>query len=190
MQLANIFLLVASALASLSAAKNSVHFINQDSTTRIVVFTSQEDLKMPKIPNLVIKGFKTADTIFPTGWIGNWYSYNNGTENIPGMLGEVRFNGWNDLVFFDVSAIVNPADTEGVKRMYPVGKNPVHKSTPVSGCQTDGLVCATRYNAPDDIATMSTLSTALVCTLGNPPVAARRRDVKVYPRSFLTGESS
>lgn len=187
MQFLNTILPAAVALASLASAANSVAFINQDQTVRNVVFTSESDLDVAQIPTLVINGSQTVNQTFPTGWIGNFYSYNQGSENVPGMLGEVRFDGWNGLVFFDVSAIVNATDTDGVKQMYPQGSSPSSLSTPVSGCNTVGVKCLNQYNSWDDVATQSTQSSNLVCLLGNLATTTRRRHVEVYPRSYVTG---
>jgi len=188
MQFMNTILFAATALASLATAANTVQFVNQDNTVRHIVFTAQDVSEATKIDDLVVTGLGTADQVFPTGWIGNWYSYNEGQHHELGMLGEVRFDGWNGLVYFDVSAIVNSTDTEGVKMLYPKGQSPASSSTAVSGCQT--AICANRYNVWDDVATKSTTSTELVCLLGNLATPERRRSAKVYPRSFVTGESS
>ena len=188
MQFINTILFAATALASLASAHNTVDFINQDNTIRHIVFTSQEDTGAAKIQDLIVPGLGTASQTFPTGWIGNWFSYNEGQKHDLGMLGEVRFDGWDGLVFFDVSAIVNASDNDGVKVLYPKGLNPAHSSTPVSGCQTP--ICANRYNNWDDVATKATKITDLVCLIGNLATTERRRDAKVYPRSFITGESS
>ncbi|KAH8591169.1 hypothetical protein B0O99DRAFT_520215 [Bisporella sp. PMI_857] len=188
MQFVNTLLLAATALASVAAAANTVQFINQDSTTRHIVFTSQEDIAADKIENLVIGGLETKNQTFPTGWIGNWYSYNEGQYHELGMLGEVRFDGWNGLVFFDVSAIVNSTDTEGVKILYPQGENPNYKSATVSGCQTD--ICTNRYNVWNDVATKATLNSNLVCLIGNLATTERKRGAKVYPRDYVLGKES
>lgn len=177
------------ALASLVAA-NSVHFVNQDNTERTIVFTAQEP--MAKIPSIVIPPGGSGDATFPQGWIGNWYSVSKGKKDVPGMLGEVRFNGWNGHTYFDVSAIVDPNDHDGVKIITP--KN---FETPYSGCQT--FPCANAYNVWDDIATLSTPDTDLICLLGNLPGQQRRsiaRSVKEFvnlkahtrwARDLLTG---
>ena len=188
MQFINTILFAATALASVATAANTVQFVNQDNTIRHIVFTAQEDTGAAKIDDLIVSGSGTADQTFPTGWIGNWYSYNEGQKHDLGMLGEVRFDGWNGLVYFDVSAIVNSSDTEGVKMLYPQGQSPSSSSTPVSGCQT--AICANRYNVWDDVATKATKSTNLVCLIGNLANPERRRQAQVYPRSFVTGESS
>jgi hypothetical protein len=160
-------LFAATALFSLAAAINTVEFVNQDTTTRHIVFTAQEGLA--PIETLVLHGLKTRNVTFPDAWIGNWYSYNQGAANVPGMLGEVRWNGFAGANYFDVSAIVNPDDTEGVKMIFPKNRN-----EPLSGCQT--FPCANAYNQPDDVATLSTDDLTLVCLVGN--LSNQRRRVR------------
>jgi len=167
-------LFAATALFTLASA-NTVEFINQDSTTRNIVFTAQ--IGLPTIDTVVLEGLSTANVTFPDSWIGNWFSYNEGSANVPGMLGEVRWNGYAGANYFDVSAIVNPTDTEGVKMIFPKNSN-----EPLSGCQT--FPCSNAYNQPNDIATLSTTDDTLVCLLGNLN-NARRRSLARMPREFI-----
>jgi len=167
-------LFAATALFSLASA-NTVEFINQDSTTRNVIFTPQGGLEA--IETIVLEGHETANVTFPNSWIGNWYSYNKGSSNVPGMLGEVRWNGYAGANYFDVSAIVNPSDTEGVKMIFPKNSN-----EPLSGCQT--FPCSNAYNLPNDIATLSTTDETLVCLLGTLS-SQRRRSLARMPREFI-----
>lgn len=157
--------------AASALALNAVHFVNQDDTERTIIFTAQVPLQ--KIPALVIPGQGTAMATFPDEWIGNWYSVSAGKTDVPGMLGEVRFGGFAGHTYFDVSAIVNPQDTEGVKMVMP--KN---HDLPVSGCQS--FPCSNAYNKWDDIATLSTEDTELICLLGNLN-NQRRRSVARMP---------
>jgi hypothetical protein len=178
MQFLSTILFAATALASLATAQqNIVHFLNQDSTTRTIVWTAQAGLE--EIPDLVIKGHKTASQTLPEGWTGNCYSVSEGAPNVPGMLAEFRFNGYAGANYFDVSAIVNPDDTQGVKMVFPKNSN-----TPVSGCQT--FPCANAYNQPDDIATLSTPDNELVCLIGNLSNERRRGLVAKMSREFVT----
>jgi hypothetical protein len=174
MQFTSTALFAAAALASVVAA-NSVHFVNQDNTERTIIFTPQRPLA--EIPSIVIPGMGTGEATFPDEWIGNWYSVSAGKENVPGMLGEVRFGGFAGHTYFDVSAIVNPDDHEGVKMLMP--KN---SDEPVSGCQT--FPCANAYNKWDDVATLSTADTELLCLLGNLS-NERRRAVARMPHEFI-----
>jgi hypothetical protein len=166
----------ATALATVASA-GSVHFVNQDSIQRTIIFTPNTGLE--PIPELVIPGSETANQTFPNGWIGNWYSVSDGAENVPGMLGEVRFNGFAEATYFDVSAIVNPNDNNGVKEIFPL-----HSGYPVSGCQT--FPCSNAYNKWDDIATLSTDGPDLVCLLGTVSNERRRSLVAKMSRDFVT----
>ncbi|TVY22966.1 hypothetical protein LHYA1_G008309 [Lachnellula hyalina] len=163
MQFTSTLLLAATALATLSTA-NTVHFVNQDSTSRTIYFTATDGNAY--IAPLSVSGLATESTTFPDSWIGNWHSVSSGAENVTGMLGEVRWNGFGGSNYFDVSAIVNPNDNEGVKEIIPKFSN-----TPVSGCQT--FPCSNAYNKPDDIATLSTTDSELICLLGNTGSARR-----------------
>ena len=177
MQFISTILFAASALASLAAADNVVHFVNQDSTERTIVFTP--NLGLETLENLVVDGMATVSQTFPEGWIGNWFSVSKGAEMTPGMLGEVRFNGFAGATYFDVSAIVNPNDLNGVKMIMPKNSN-----EPVSGCQT--FPCSNAYNKWNDIATLSTDDTELICLLGTVSNERRRGMVSRMPRNFVT----
>jgi hypothetical protein len=176
MQFSKLFA-AASALFSLASA-GTVHFVNQDSTTRTIIFTPNPGFAA--IVDLVITGLSTANQEFPTGWIGNWYSVSEGAANVPGMLGEVAFNSYAGSTYFDVSAIVNGLDVVGVKEIFPL-----HSNTPVSGCQS--FPCANAYNKWDDIATQSTDGDELVCLLGNLSGSQRRSQRAKLPREFVEG---
>lgn len=178
MKLINTILFAAIALASMATA-NTVYFVNQDGTSRTLVFTGQ--IGMPTIENLVMEGSSIANQSFPTGWIGNWYSVSEGNDlAIPGMLGEVRWDGFAGQTYFDVSAIVNPNDTEGVKEIFPLNTN-----EPLSGCQT--FPCANAYNQPNDIATLSTPENELVCLIGNlNNMRKRGLSARRLARDFVT----
>ncbi|KAH8805893.1 hypothetical protein F5884DRAFT_464413 [Xylogone sp. PMI_703] len=171
--------LATAAIASMAAA-NTITFVNQDSTARTIVFTPSAGL--PEIPSLKLAGSATEVQQIPTGWIGNWYSVSDGQPNVPGMLGEVAFDAWNGIHFFDVSAIVNPNDHNGVKEIFPKNQN-----TPMSGCQ-ETWPCPNAYNLPDDIATLSTTDPDLVCLVGN--LSKRKRsepEPARFPRHFIDG---
>jgi len=174
MQFTTTVLFAATALASL-VASNVVHFVNQDNTERTIIFTAQAPLQ--EIPTLVIPGMGTAEAYFPEAWIGNWYSVSAGKEVKPGMLGEVRFGGFAGATYFDVSAIVNANDHDGVKMLMPKNGN-----EPVSGCQI--FPCSNAYNKWDDVATLSTPDTELICLLGNLS-NERRRSLARMPREFI-----
>ncbi|POS88369.1 hypothetical protein EPUL_000098 [Erysiphe pulchra] len=149
---------------------NSVHFVNQDVITRTIVFTPERG--QPQISSVKIQGNSAEQVTFPGGWTGNWYSVSEGAANVPGMLGEVSFDGFNGATYFDVSAIVNPNDNQGVKELFPAGTN-----KPVSGC--DSFPCENVYKKADDLQTLSTYSKELICLLGNSQSKARRSNRKV-----------
>ncbi|CAD6502553.1 BgTH12-05144 [Blumeria graminis f. sp. triticale] len=147
------------------AAANSVNFVNQDGTTRTIIFTSQSGQQ--QLNSIKVAGNSAIQQEFPQGWIGNWYSVSEGSPNVPGMLGEVRFDGFGGATYFDVSAIVNPTDNSGVKQLFPA-----HDNKPVSGCQN--FPCANAYNKADDLQTASTPFKDLICLLGNSMNPRRR----------------
>jgi len=192
MQFINTFLLAATALASIASAQNVVQFVNQDSVPKTIIFTANAGLQT--LDPLSLDGLATAEQVFPDSWLGNFYSVNEGADNVPGMLGEVAFQGFAGATYFDVSSIVNPNDTEGVKQLYPFNADLKSSTAAVSGCneakanaagKTTG--CTQQYNAPDDVATVSTPLTSLVCLVGNPTSTVRRRKVEVFSRDYVTG---
>src|SRR5262245_31534963 len=112
------FITIATALfAAVLAAANSVTFINQDDIHRTVVFTASAG--HGGVGDVRVPARATVRVELPYSWIGNWWSYNDGAPRVPGMLGEVTFQGYMGMTYFDVSAIVNPNDHQGVKEMYP-----------------------------------------------------------------------
>jgi len=162
--------LTLAALAAFATA-NTVDMVSQDNVNREIHFTPQ--IGSPELDTIALAGGETKTATFPEGWVGNWYAVTEGTADPgKGMLGEIRWNGWQGLNFFDVSAIVDPEDHHGVKELYP--KN---AKTPLSGCQE--FPCDNCYNLPDDIATMSTTESELVCLIGDLSPTQRRhaRDV-------------
>lgn len=174
----------ASVLASLAAlaSANTVEFVNQDTITRTVYFTQQEGL--PSIEPAVIAGLTNFTVKFPTGWIGNFFSVSEGADVVPGMLGELRWDGWDGINWFDVSAIVNPKDTNGVKTL-----SPKFAGSPYSGCESFEGGCDNAYYAPDDKQTKSTTDKDLVCTLGTQITISKPKGRR-HPRHFVTGHSA
>ncbi|KAI2615867.1 DNase1 protein [Hypoxylon sp. NC1633] len=181
------FVAYAAGAASLASA-NSLTFINQDSTTRHIVFTASAGHE--PVDTLTITGNDQQKLEFPVGWVGNAYSYSEGKDNVVGMLAEVTFQGWNGITYYDVSAIVNPYDHEGVKQMYPSTELQATEKVSVSGCTN--FPCGTAYYVPDDIQTVTTYETDLVVTLGNPPddVASREAQPELVPRHYVLGKLS
>jgi len=189
MQFINTILLAATALASMaSAAQNFVMFVNQDTTTtKHIVFTANAGL--PPVDTLVLRPGETTTQNFPDSWIGNFYSYDQGSANVPGMLGEVRFNGYVGDTYYDISSIVNPDDNKGIKILYPfkdhatMKLSQLDKSPVVSGCETSG--CKNQYNSPNEQKTLSTSDPGLVCLVGNLP-SKRRRTGELFTRDYVT----
>jgi hypothetical protein len=87
-----------------------------------------------------------------------------------------------------VSAIVNPSDLNGVKELYPVSESAAKEKTAVSGCTL--FPCAKVYYHPDDVQTVTSLETDLICTLGNPPDnnVAREVEVELVARKYVLGK--
>lgn len=185
MQLFNI--LTVSALASLALADNTVTFVNQDATNRTIIFTAQVGKATMK--PLVVGGYESKLATFSYGWAGNYFSINTegGSSNNPGMLGEFTWNTWGGMTFFDVSAIVNPSDTNGVKEIFPKNSN-----EPLAGCQE--FPCDNAYNVwNDDLATKATTETDFVCLLGTLETQRRRganANQKMKRVAPLTGEAA
>jgi hypothetical protein len=156
------------ATATLAAARNTVTFVSQDELHRTIYFTGNPE--SAQIAPVRVEGDHNRTVEIPTGWIGNFYAVTDGYPDVPGMLGEFAFNSWGGLTFFDVSAIVNPDDLVGVKKIWPVSQ-----SEPFSGC--DRFPCAFAYYEPQDIQTKASHETDFFCTLGNPdyiPWAAKQ----------------
>lgn len=168
--------LAAAALASMVVADNTAQFVNQDGTTRHIVFTPSEG--SPSIAEITVQGNSNVNQQFPEGWTGNAYTYNEGEPNVPGLLAEFRFNGYGKANYFDVSSIVNPQATDGVMMIYPT-----QSKTPVSGCLT--TPCSNQYNQPDDIATLSSTESDFTVLLGHRIKSARRGIPDVVGREYV-----
>ncbi|KAM7194961.1 hypothetical protein V8F20_007687 [Naviculisporaceae sp. PSN 640] len=173
------------AAAVVATAENTVTFVSQDSIDRTVFFTSNPD--SADLPDVVVPGHQNVTVSFPQGWQGNWYAVQEGEPNVPGMLGEVAFNGWNGITYFDVSAIVNPNDKNNVKQMWPAGEE-----EPVSGCVI--FPCNFAYYLPDDVQTRATFTSDLFCSLGSAEASTLDRrsfdfdSSPVFPRAFVLGK--
>ncbi|KZL87300.1 dnase1 protein [Colletotrichum incanum] len=171
--------------AALAAATNTVTFKSLDDVTRTVHFTPNAGLA--SVDSVEVPGKGEVKVEIPEAWIGNWFSVSEGADNAVGMLGEVAFNGWNGLTYFDVSAIVDPTDHDGVKEMWPLSG-----SDPISGCKS--FPCNNAYYLPDDVQTKVTSETDLVCTLGKNGVSSRNVDEHhespSYKRDFVQGKYS
>jgi hypothetical protein len=147
--------LLASAAVSSAA---SVTFMTLDSVERTIYFTPNPG--SGNMDPVVVGGGETKTIQFDGSWAGNYYAVQAGQPNIPGMLGEVQFNGWNGMTYFDVSAIVTPGDHDNVKQMWPASGN-----APMSGCEV--FPCDNAYYLPDDVQTKVTTEVDLFQSLGS-----------------------
>ncbi|KAL7790848.1 hypothetical protein V8C37DRAFT_383401 [Trichoderma ceciliae] len=145
------------ASAALSSAA-SVKFWTLDNVQRIIYFTSNPG--NADIDPVTANGQNNVTVNLPENWQGNFYAIPDGADNVPGMLGEVNFDSWHDLTYFDVSAIVNPNDKDNIKQLFPAGSY-----EPMSGCPN--FPCNNAYYLPDDIQTKATPESDLICTLGS-----------------------
>ncbi|KAK4159370.1 hypothetical protein QBC43DRAFT_327360 [Cladorrhinum sp. PSN259] len=158
MLLQSVLLLAAS--MAVNAAK--VTFINQDDVPRTLIFTPSVANGHPYLPDLNVAPYQTVSMDFPWDWEGNWYAITQGAPRETGMLGEVKFAGFDGITFFDVSGIVNAEDHHNVKKMYPA-----HSKEPQSGC--DVFWCANVYWHSEDKQTQATRENHLITTLGDRP---------------------
>lgn len=166
------------ASATLASATNYVTFASMDSTDRTIVWTGTSTIENTDVPasqNVTIE--------VPYGWTGNAYSVSSGKSlGTPGMLAEFAWNSYADATYFDVSAIVDPNDSEGVYQMYPVDTQ-----DPVSGCWS--FACANAYYLPDDVQTKATTGNHIVVTLGAGSIdnsETAKRDVENFPHDAVT----
>jgi hypothetical protein len=161
--------LVTLGFSAVLAAANSVTFVSLDDIPRTIYFTPSAG--QAQVPEVRVPPRATVRSDIPWAWIGNWFAVSDGKPVVPGMLGEVTFQGWNGLTYFDVSAIVNPNDHEGVKEMYPVNTAGYR-----SGCNP--FPCNNAYYLPDDVQTKTTTEVDLICTLGAGYIAKRDGEVE------------
>ncbi|OAQ57240.1 DNase1 protein [Pochonia chlamydosporia 170] len=141
-----------------AASAASVTFWTLDHATRTVYFTPS--FGSSKLDSVVVSNAEKKVVHFPDNWTGNFYAVQEGQNNVPGMLGEVNFNAWNGLTYFDVSAIVNPSDHNNVKQMWPASAE-----SPMSGCEV--FPCNNAYYLPNDVQTKATKETHIITSLGS-----------------------
>lgn len=139
------------------ASANSVTFWTLDDVQRTIYFTSNENVH--QIDPIVVSSAEQTTVEFPDEYVGNFYAIADGSDNIPGMLGEVKFSGWEGKTYFDVSAIVDPNDKGNIKQMYPA-----ESLWPMSGCEV--FPCDNAYYLPDDVQTKVTTENHIITTLG------------------------
>ncbi|ERT01757.1 DNAse1 protein [Sporothrix schenckii 1099-18] len=167
----------AMALAATAQATNTLTFVSTDNIARTIYITPSVGVEGMD-PVTVAPG-ATVPVNFAEGFIGNAYAVQEGKENVPGMLAEVNFQGWGGSTYFDVSAIVNSADTDNIMMMYPADA----PNTPTSGCNP--FPCNNAYYLPDDVQTKVTDQTNLIVTLGSGSANTTKRDVN----SAATGKN-
>lgn len=125
-----------------SVRAGSITFSSEDGVGRVIHFTGNGD-----IGELHVGPGESIAQDFPDGWTGNFYATCDGCDDAPGMLGEVAFDGFEGKTFYDVSAIVDPNDHNGVHRFSPSGGDGEE-----AGC--DEFLCPDKaYYAPDDVQT-------------------------------------
>ncbi|KAI1635289.1 DNase1 protein [Biscogniauxia mediterranea] len=177
--------LAALAAAAATVSANTMTFVNQDDTPRHIVFTPSEGHEA--VGSVDVSGHNQVTVNIPASWIGNAYSVSQGAQDTVGMLAEVTFQGWNDLTYFDVSAIVNPNDHVGVKQMFPATQMEAAPKSSVSGCEV--FPCDTAYYHPEDVQTVTTKETDIIITLGTPSnVASRDVEGQRVPRNYVLGK--
>lgn len=155
MHFATSFMAIVGAAALASAG--TVKFWTLDDVQRTIYFTPNPG--SAELEPVVVNNKEKKVVQFPDTYVGNFYAIPDGEENIPGMLGEVNFSGWNGLTYFDVSAIVKPTDTTNIKQMWAA-----ESKSPMSGCEV--WPCDNAYWHADDVQTKTTMETNIVVTLG------------------------
>jgi len=177
-------IIAVTALASITSATNTLTFVSQDSTDRSIFFTSAFGLA--PVGPLVLKGLQTVTTEIPEQWSGNFWGVIDGDENIgSGALGEMTFNAWGGLTFFDMSMIVVPDDINNIKMIMPKKSN-----TPTAGCLDYTTVCHNAYNVWDEnLASKSTLETEFTVLVGTPqPTRRHAKDISARAPQVPTTE--
>ncbi|CAG8971083.1 hypothetical protein HYALB_00009683 [Hymenoscyphus albidus] len=156
MQYLNIIAAMAT-IASIASA-NSIIFVSRYTTDRTVCWYSAPGSAI--IPQIAVPRKGTVYVPIPEGWEGAWQTSKSATDCGPvDIRGEVKFNGFEDKSWYDVSAIDNLTNNEGVYWLYPQSGNGVH-----SGCEK--FPCDTSYNRPDDKQTQVTDEKDLICEIG------------------------
>ncbi|TLS26517.1 hypothetical protein PpBr36_05532 [Pyricularia pennisetigena] len=150
---------------TLAAENNIITFMSLDSTDRTVMFTSSAGKE--QLPTISVPAGQTVDVVIPYGWIGNYFAVSKGVDHVPGsgVIGEVAFNAFEDKTYFDVSAIDDPSDGNGLRMLWPASE---HRKT--SGCWGD-YPCDNAYREPDDRQTKVTEDKHLIALLGRWPAA-------------------
>ncbi|TLD12557.1 uncharacterized protein PgNI_02780 [Pyricularia grisea] len=152
---------------TLAAGNNIITFTSVDSTDRTVIFTPS--VGREEVPSVSVAGGQTVDVVFPHGWVGKYLAVSDDEDQLRllGVIGEVTFNGFGDMTYFDVSAIDDPSDQQGVRMLRPAGED---ENT--SGCLGD-FPCDNAYVTPNDEQTKVTPGRHLIATLGREPLVRK-----------------
>jgi hypothetical protein len=156
MQLTSILFATLATLGFASA--NSIIFLSRDKTDRFVCFYAAPGHATPVTQRVPDKS--TVAIPIPQDWEGAWQTSFSATNCGPvGIRGEVKFNGFEDKTFYDVSAIDAQNDNSGVKFLYAQSGQGVK-----SGCEH--FPCSRSYNKWDDVQTQVTEETDLIIEIG------------------------
>ncbi|APA14961.1 hypothetical protein SS1G_13705 [Sclerotinia sclerotiorum 1980 UF-70] len=162
-------------LSSLTTSQNhTLTFQNLFPTTRLLIFTPNPNSY--SIPAQSIEPSQHLNLSIPN-WAVNFKAVDPKLYNLdhPGpeqyILGEVCFACWQDITFFDVKAIWNCCDNEGVHWMWGFdydgdyeGSREGFGESEVSGCKK--FPCGEVYNESDDVQTKTTTKDAIWVVLG------------------------
>lgn len=149
---------VLATIAAVAQAGNVATFKSIDNVDRTVKFVPSEGHS--NIASVQVSGGGSVDVDIPKKWVGNAYAYHKGKkDNGGGMLAEFTYDGWNDIHYFDVSAIVDPNDVDNVSEMWPA-----NDPSNTSGCKK--FPCDNVYVLPDDVQTKTTKESHIIVTLG------------------------
>ncbi|ESZ93535.1 SchS21 protein [Sclerotinia borealis F-4128] len=176
-----ICLLLSLATTTTAITGHTLSFQNLFPEPRLLIFTPTPSSYI--IPPQLIAPSQILSLSTPH-WNGNFKAVNASTYNAenPGLenhiWGEVCFACWQDITFFDVSAIWNCCDNEGVHWMWGYdydgdvdvegdgeGIREGVREGEVSGCET--FPCKTVYNKSGDMQTKTTTKNAIWVVLGS-----------------------
>jgi len=144
-----------------SSENGSVDWINNDGLNRVVHCTPSPGHS--ELPSVDLPAGQTVTSSFPLNWEGNCWGVIEGETNTgSGMLAEFCWDSSGNTNYFDVSAIVDPNDTNNVKMMLPASSR-----TPTSGCHdVSPGNCDNMYIHPDDVQTKATSENHILVYLG------------------------
>ncbi len=167
MRFSKITALLASA-ATVRATENTITLKSLDDVGRTIYFTGNPGSQAPQ-PVRVEAG-STVVVPVPYKFAGNFYAVQDGNQNKPGMLGEVAFDAFAGIHYYDVSGIVNITDVDNVSQMWGANDSVAPWTPPTSPLQYSGCVdfsgCTNFYIHPDDTMTRSTSDCNIITTLG------------------------